>query len=356
MFENETYENILNRMLSRFPATFDKREGSVLWDLLNPKAIELAQAYASLDSVLDYTFATTTYGEFLDRKVAERGIFRKSGKARGLVVIYVPPGTEVIAGTRVSTNEQEPVYFTTIESVIAVNDRVEVIVEAEEIGERGNVLVGTVSIIYGDLANVASVTNQVSFSGGIDEETDEELLERYLEDVRRPTTSGNKYHYIKWAKEVPGIADARVYPLWNGPGTVKVVVIDHQKRSPAQSVLDSVKAYIDSVKPVLADVAIEGVEEISIDISVKLILKQGADSEIARTSFISNVVKYFESMAFEESDDYKIRYTAIGNQLLDAIGVLDYRDLKINNLTSNIALTDTEVPVIGAVTITVLEE
>lgn len=352
MFENETYETILSRMLARFPSTIDKREGSVLWDLLSPKAIELAQAYASLDNVLNYTFATTTYGEYLDRKVAERGIFRKFGKAKGLVNISVPIGTEVVTGTRVSTNEQNPVYFTISESAVAENGIVSVTAEAEEVGEIGNVLAGTITVIYGELADIATVTNPATFTGGINEESDEELLQRYLEDVQKPTTSGNKYHYIKWAKEIPGVADARCYPLWNGPGTVKVVVINAQKRSPAQSVINEVAEYIESVKPVLADVTIEGVEEVSIDISVKLTLKPGADLEVTRSSLISNVVKYFESMAFEETDDYKVRYTAIGNAILDATGVLDYSDLKINNITSNIALTETEVPVIGAVTIT----
>ena len=352
MFENETYENILNRMLARFPSTIDKREGSVLRDLLSPKAIELAQAYASLDRVLDYTFATTTYGEYLDRKVAERGIFRKAGKAKGPVNITVPTGTEVVEGTRVSTNEQNPVYFTTTETVVAVNDSAIVTVEAEEIGEAGNVLAGTVTVIYGGLADIATITNPETFTGGINEESDEELLQRYLEDVQKPTTSGNKNDYVKWAKEVPGIADAKCYPKWNGVGTVKVVVINPQKRSPAQSVLNEVANYIESVRPALADVTVVGVNEVSIDINVKLTLKSGTDLENVRTTLTSNVIKYFESMAFEETDDYKVRYTAIGNAILDATGVIDYSDLKINNLTSNIALTETEVPVIGAVTIT----
>ena len=34
MWENMTYENILNDMLSRVPSNVDKREGSVIYDAL----------------------------------------------------------------------------------------------------------------------------------------------------------------------------------------------------------------------------------------------------------------------------------------------------------------------------------
>lgn len=51
MFENETYENILNRMLDNISDDIDKREGSVAFDMLAPKAIELTQAYSELDNV-----------------------------------------------------------------------------------------------------------------------------------------------------------------------------------------------------------------------------------------------------------------------------------------------------------------
>ena len=36
-----TYEQILERMLSRVPNTFDKREGSVIFDAIAPSAYEI---------------------------------------------------------------------------------------------------------------------------------------------------------------------------------------------------------------------------------------------------------------------------------------------------------------------------
>ncbi len=41
MYEDITYEMLLQRMLARVPAKMDKREGSVIWDTHSPAAIEL---------------------------------------------------------------------------------------------------------------------------------------------------------------------------------------------------------------------------------------------------------------------------------------------------------------------------
>lgn len=36
MFEHVTYDEILNRMMSRVSSKLDKREGSVIWDAHSP--------------------------------------------------------------------------------------------------------------------------------------------------------------------------------------------------------------------------------------------------------------------------------------------------------------------------------
>ena len=49
MYEDTTYEVILQRMLSRVPDKFDKREGSVIWDTHSPTAIEFQILYMELN-------------------------------------------------------------------------------------------------------------------------------------------------------------------------------------------------------------------------------------------------------------------------------------------------------------------
>jgi len=351
VFENETFEAIMARMLAQFPDDVDKREGSVLWDLLSPKASELAQAYMQMDNVINLGFASTTYGPYLERRAAEQGLTRKPATyATGYVAVTAPPSTVIPQGTRFATNAETPIYFlSTAEATIGANP-LQIEVQAEEAGISGNVNAGEITVVLGNLAGVATVTNVAEFSGGFDEETDEELYGRYYDEVSRPTTSGNKYDYIKWAKSVPGISDAKVYPLWDGPGTVKVVVADSEKRAPAKPILDAAIAYIAEQHPVGAEVTVESVTEVPINIDVKLTLRDGISLETARDSVYANVEAYLKSMAF---DNDTVRYTSIGNAVLDGTGVIDYENLRVNGLTANIILQSTEVPVIGAINTTI---
>lgn len=75
MYENVTYESILERMLNRIPGKFDKREGSVIWDTHSPTAIELQILYIELDTILREAYGDTASREFLIMRCRERGIY-----------------------------------------------------------------------------------------------------------------------------------------------------------------------------------------------------------------------------------------------------------------------------------------
>jgi len=74
MYEQMTFERVLQRMLSAVPANVDKREGSILYDALCGAALEMANLYLELDVILNETFADTASREFLIRRAAERGL------------------------------------------------------------------------------------------------------------------------------------------------------------------------------------------------------------------------------------------------------------------------------------------
>ena len=74
MYENMTYEVILQRMLNRVPDTMNKREGSIIFDALAPAAVELQNMYIEFDWMLNQSFADTASREYLIKRAAERGI------------------------------------------------------------------------------------------------------------------------------------------------------------------------------------------------------------------------------------------------------------------------------------------
>lgn len=74
MFENQTFEEIMERMLERISDEIDKRENSVIWNALAPAAAELALSYIWLDQVLNLVYADTAEAG-LERYQASKAIW-----------------------------------------------------------------------------------------------------------------------------------------------------------------------------------------------------------------------------------------------------------------------------------------
>lgn len=349
-YENETKDAILERMKSQISDDIDKRQGSVVHDLTSPAAIELAQAYIALDNVLTFGFASEDMpSEYLDKRVGELGVTRRpSVKAQGSIIFSGTDGTVIASGTQVYTDEENPVYFETTEAVTITGGTATVTARALVGGTSGNVGANRITLISGDLSGVTGVNNAQAFEGGVDTESDESLLQRYYDRARKPATSGNANQYEQWAKEVSGVGDVKIYPLWNGNGTVKVVLLDDNKRSPSQSIIDATTSYIEGVKPIGATATVTGAVETAIDISANITLVEGATLADATNEITEAVTKYLASLAFT---DPIVRYAQIATIVLNAPSVLDYANLTVNSGTANIEIADGNVAVIGTVSL-----
>lgn len=350
MYEDQTKAAVLQRMLDASPSDIDKREGSVTWDLLSPSAIEIAQAYIELNNVLNFGFAETTYGPYLDLCAAEYGLTRKPAvKSVGLLSFNGPNGTAIPVGTVASTGGSNPIYFVTTEAATITTGPVSVKAEAQSAGAAGNVPLSTITTLLGDLVGIVTVTNPAAFEGGADQESDSAFLARYLERARRPATSGNANQYRQWALEVPGVSDAKVYPVWSGPGTVKVVLLDADKTAPDSTVVSEAAAYIESVRPIGATVTVAAATEVPINVSAKVTIAPGYTIVQVKAQIEAGIRAYLASLAFADS---LVRYTRIASVILDIPPVVDYANLTVNGSTNNVLIADGSVAVLGTVTLT----
>lgn len=345
MFEDQTYEVILERMLSRMPDDIDKREGSFAFDAVAPASLEVAQVYHLMSIMYRLVLGESTDGDMLELRAANFGVFRKLATWATRKGVFTNsdgfPMENIEIGSRFTVDD---VNFVVTEKVAVGN----YIMKSESSGIIGNQPYGSMLPIESiDGLGTAELTDVLI--AGIDEQSDEDLAIALAEKQSRPAASGSEYDYVKWAKEVNGVHDAKVYENWNGPNTVKVVVINAEKRSPSPLVITQTKDYIESVRPVGAIVTVVGVVEKAINIDAKLTTQPDADGELVKQSISDSVVKYFESIA---GLDNTVRYTAIGNAILDGIGVIDYTDLKVAGLTGNVILDTDEVPIIGTITLT----
>lgn len=339
-------------MLFESPSDIDTRQGSVTWDVLSPSAGELENAYVSLGNVLSWGFANPEQPrEYLEKRAAEFGIYPKPAvKATGHVTFAGTDGTVIPLGTEVLTRDIVPVIFVTTEIKTVINGTATVAVEAKVGGRNGNVLAGAISLVGGNISGISSVINESAFDGGADVESDEALLNRYLEKVQKPATSGNVNHYVQWAKEVAGVYDAKCFPVWNGNGTVKIVLLDENGTAPTQSIVDDVIAYINDGRiPIGADLTVVAATEVPINVSATVTLAPGADIATVKAEFETALRGYFKSLAFV---DPLVRYTRVANFLLDVPDIIDYTNLTVNGGTANVNIADGSVAVLGTVTLT----
>lgn len=333
MYEDKTYEHILQEMLNRVSNDVDKREGSVIYDALAPAAYFLADQYFQLSNFIDLVLPDTAVGEYLDRAVSGYGMTRKlaSPSIRKIVTTG-----DVAIGTRWLI--QHVAYRIT--GQLAEN---EYKAECETAGKIGNTYSGSLEALTAANGVTAELTDIIT--DGADEETDDALRARFYEKVRRPATSGNAYHYRQWALEVPGVGDAKVFPLDSGPGTFGILIVDSEYK--INSSLEAVVSeHIETVRPIGASVTVSSPAANTIAVSAKVLLDGTKTREDVLATFKANLEEYLKATTFKE---YRVSYAKVGSLLLNTEGVQDYDGLTLNGTSGNIMVGEKEIPVVGAV-------
>lgn len=349
----KSVDEIHGEMLSSIDKSYQKSVGFPTFDITKAFAIVLAPVYILIEKVAAKFDVRNIKGDELTLYTQQRkNVIRKEAtKATGVLMVY---GNGVVKRGDMFETEAGT-QFIAIKTV-EVSEVAEVPIEAVIPGSSGNVGAESIIKIPKTLQGINECINTSETMGGYAAETDESLLERYLEAVRRPPTSGNKYHYKSWAKEVPGVGDAKVFPLWAGDNTVKVVIINDNKQ-PADSLLVAkVQQYIDPNKsgtgdgeaPIGAYCTVESATELKINVTAKVKLLSGYTLEETTKAIETGIIEYLKAVAFNQN---YISYGKIANAINDAVGVEDYSELFVNNSTANIFVKETGVAVKGMVNI-----
>lgn len=342
MFKNRTYEDIRDEMLDGVSNDVDKRSGAVIYDAVAPTALKLANMYSDLDVFLNLVFADTADGDYLTRRAAEYGVYRHLATKsirKGVFRDSEDDLMDIPVGSRFSF---EGLNFEAIEKIQAGEYKL----QAVEPGASGNNGVGVLIPIEPiDGLGTAELSDVVT--PGTDEESDEGLYSRYQIRVQKQATSGNIYHYEQWALSVPGVGGVKVIPTWDGPGTVKVVLLATDKTPASESVVNDAYEFIENERPIGAEVTAVAATPLQVNVSAKITLAIGYSASDAETQFADALKEYLKNNAF--ADDL-LRYTQIANLLLDVPPIVDYEDLLVNGSVANIEPDSVEVGVLGTVT------
>ena len=353
---NKTVESVHEELLNNVNNRYQKTEGFPVWDILKAMAFGLYKLWLKVFDIEAKQNVDNLTGEEL-----ERFVYQRKGLSRKAATYAV--GTITVTGEGVIT---EGSIFSTVGGIefeaiedVTVNGEAIVNVVCTVAGAIGNLPAMSICEMPVTVQGIVSSCNLEPTVDGYDAETDGSLRERYYEVLREPVTSGNIYHYKKWAKEVSGVGDVKVFPLWQGDNTVQVVIIDDNSLVPEQELVDRVQAYIDPNKegigageaPVGAYCTVTAAEALNININVNLIITNTAELETVERDIKANITNYLASIAFV--NDY-VSIAKIGDLILQVDGVEDYDTLTANGIANRIAIPEKSVAVLGAVVINVL--
>lgn len=341
-------------MLDQVPDDVDKREGSIIYNALAPAAGKLFEVYMSLDQVLVLAFPQTSGGGYLEMIVEEEGI--KKNYATSSIRHFEATGSsgQVAEGNRFFVDE---LYFVAQETI-----NIPGIFQAksEETGEMTDVynpeVIMPVESIDG-LQSVSIIFKHENDVDGIDDETDEALLQRYWERVSNTPGPGNNSDYVRWAKEITGVGNVLVEPLWKGEGTVRIVILTPDGDRASQALIDEVQSVIDpdskgigeGKAPSGAKVAVATADLLFITATIPgLVIEQGYTTEQVKDNAKEALKGYLRKI----NPGGIVRIREAVSKIIDAPGVLDMDDLLINGKRNNLTLDIIQLVDLGEVNYT----
>ncbi len=349
MFEDMTFEVLMGRMMERIPDSLDKREGGIIYNALAPAAVELANMYIGLSWVMDQSFADTQGREYLIRRCAERGI--TPGQAtyamlKGEFNMDIPVGSRFSLGT---------LNYTAAERLGPCIYRM----QCEAAGEEGNRHLGQL-VPIGHIQGLSRAELTEVLLPGEDGEGTEHLRQRYFDSLDAKAFGGNIQDYKDKVNGLDGVGGVKVYPVWAGGGTVRLVVINSSYDRPGEALLAAVQEAIDpqgsggqgmGLAPIGHVVTVEAVEERVINVTAQLTYQTGWSWEDVRPYAEECVGAYLRELraAWAGSDALVVRVSQIEARLLGLAGILDVTGTAVNGSTENILLGGDEVPVRGDV-------
>lgn len=342
-----TYESLLKRALERVSTGVDTSEGSFLFDAIAPCVAELYEAYLYIDELEKRVFADTAYGEYLDRRCAEHGIYRKEA------TYAIRKGyfdNEIPIGSRWGKEELTYIVTEMLQSGVYL-------LKCEQSGTIGNHYDGNlINIDTVEHINSARLGEVVQF--GANEEQDDVLRCRYFNSFEKEAFGGNVADYKEKVGSIDGVGQVKVYPAWNGGGTVKLRLLNSANNMPSSELIEKVQTLVDPVQssggglgiaPIGHSVTVEAANKVEIHLTTHFTLK-GSSWENLNSRVNEVIEDYFKELRANWSgSDIVVRISQIEARLLDIEGIIDIEDTKLNGLPRNLYLSGEEVPVLVGV-------
>lgn len=376
-----TYEYLMELALSFVPDDRDKRQGSVIYDALAPFCQVLAAGAIQLRQFYTQTYAVTATGEDLDNRVAEQGITRFAAThAVRKITVADEDGNPVVLplGARFSTvSSTSPVNYTItaqyVEDGVAVPGSYEA--TCEELGVVGNEYSGNlINITF--VQGLASATMTSILVPARNQETDDELRERYFDTLNQKAFGGNIADYREKVMELDGVGAVQIYPVWNGGGTVKLSIVDPIYGPCSPEFIASVQNEIDpenaageqgsglGIAPIGHKVTVVTPDEVTINVTANVVLGTNYTKGQVETPIKEALASYIQSLRQSWADatdlnEYScdVFVSRMSAVIVNVPGVSNVTGVTLNGQAQDIELTENgqiqQLPKLGEVILNV---
>lgn len=398
MYEDQTYDIILERMMNRVSDKIDKRPSSPVYDLHSSTAIELQILYIELEYLIKNSYGDTAAREFLVMLCKDRGITPESATNAVLKGEFTPTDIDV-TGQRFNIGS---LNYVVTEQIAPGQYQV----VCETAGVIGNQYLGQmIPMEYIDGLETATLTEVLV--PGEDEEETEALRQRYFDSFNEQAFGGNRAAYLEAVRKIDGVGDVKVTRVWNGDirpaemipsvkvqtwynsvkdtldaevkawlgtvyeaakekkltvgGTVLVTVVNSLDYGEASNVLlESIQTELDPVQnagegyglaPIGHVVSVKSAETVAVYVTTTVTFEEGSNWTNTKTAIEEVIEAYLLELRQEwaESSYLIVRVSQLETRILGVKGVIDITNTKINGSAENLSLGEYQVPTFGGV-------
>ncbi len=407
VFADRTYEALMEEALSRVSDTYDKREGSMIFNGNAPCLAEVAQVYIAIDFFLETTYIHSAPREFLVKRAADHHIYPEEAIPARFKAEF---NIDVPIGTRFSVEDLNFVVIEKTDDSPETPGNVVYKVECETAGAVANTYKGAmVSIEY--VKGLETAELKECYSAGVDEEETEAFRKRVLEALRSIAFGGNRADYRKWLLDSgKNVKAVKVYPVWNEDikpsllipseavtqwyegivtdtsidydvktwltsvymaallkkltvgGTVKIVFLAHSPEdvnlfvTPDEALVEEIQEYVDpkenagegvGIAPIGHVVTVKGAQEQEITIKTNITCKK-CNFEDIKADVERLVNEYFDELKaqWEETENLVVRISFIESKIISGLPeyVTDIAGTLLNGQSENLTLDSDYIP------------
>lgn len=354
MFEDMTFENIMEAMMEEMPDDIDTSEGSLLYNACAKQAVQLEETYMFMAGIEKNMFADTADLEHLIRIGNDIGCFINEATYAEFEAQF---NCAVPVGSRWNCDE----YNYTVFNVLDENKHIYRL-GCDTSGSGPNTLLSDldpITFVEGfEWGKILKCRLQ-----GKDQEDTELYRSRVLNSYNYRGFAGNREYYKGSINEMPGVKACKLERVSKPDDQIKVMIAGDSFRTPDENVVKEVQNTVDPVvtsgegdgiAPIGHRVKVVGAEEETVNINTEITFESGYAYEDIKEYINQAVEEYFLEVRekWEKNDNLVVRILQVERAIVDVTGVEDVAGTTLNGVAKNYTVGKNKLPVKGELTCT----